>query len=133
MAGKLAGRKARRARPCGHRHRPLALEPVANGPRPGRYRPAYRSGQGYRDMSGSLGRFEALVLSGKLQTGVNPLLRSSIANASVDSGPAGNRKLSKLRSRGRIDCAVASVTACGMASRTPAEATFEYTGLLLSR
>src|SRR4051794_27121523 len=87
--------------------------------------PIVPSGQGYRDMSGSLGRFEALVLSGKLQTGVNPLLRSAIANASADSDPAGNRKLSKLRSRGRIDCAVASVMACGMTAKTPAEATFE--------
>jgi phage terminase large subunit-like protein len=54
-----------------------------------------------------------------------------VANAAVDLDPAGNRKLSKLRSRGRIDPAISAITAVGLASRRGAVANFEFTGLML--
>lgn len=81
--------------------------------------PLVPHGQGYRDMSPSVGAFERLVLDGKLHHGGNPLLRWSVANAAVETDPAGNRKLAKNRSRGRIDPLVASVMAIGQASREP--------------
>lgn len=85
-------------------------------------------GAGYKDMAPAITAFEALVLDGKLRHGGNPLLRWSVANAAVDMDPAGNRKLSKERARGRIDPLVAAVTAVGLAAREPAPATFENVG-----
>ena len=85
-------------------------------------------GAGYKDMSPAITAFEALVLEAKLQHGGNPLLRWATANAAIDMDPAGNRKLSKERARGRIDPLVAAVTAVGLAAKEPAAATFENVG-----
>jgi phage terminase large subunit-like protein len=87
-------------------------------------------GAGYKDVSPSLTAFEALVLEAKLKHGGNPLLRWAVANAAIDMDPAGNRKLSKERARGRIDPLVAAVTAIGLASREPAPATYVNVGWL---
>lgn len=70
-------------------------------------------------MSPSVGAFERLVLDAKLRQGGNPLLRWSVSNAAVETDPAGNRKLAKNRSRGRIDPLIASIMAIGQASREP--------------
>lgn len=75
-------------------------------------------GAGYKDVSPSLTAFEALILAGQIAHGGNPVLRWAAANACIESDPAGNRKLSKLRSRGRIDPIVSAVYAVGLASRT---------------
>ncbi len=85
-------------------------------------------GAGYKDMSPAITAFEALVLEAKLYHAGNPLLRWSVANAAVDMDPAGNRKLSKDRARGRIDPLVAAVTAVGLAAKEPAPATFANVG-----
>ena len=86
-------------------------------------------GQGFKDMSPSVGAFERLVLDARLRQGGNPLLRWSVANAAMEMDPAGNRKLSKLRSRGRIDPLVAAVMAIGTAERQPAAPDFSFTGM----
>jgi phage terminase large subunit-like protein len=78
-------------------------------------------GAGFKDVSPSLTAFEALVLDGKLAHGGNPLLRWAVANAAIEADPAGNRKLSKKASRGRIDPAVSAVYAVGLATRYMAE------------
>lgn len=88
-------------------------------------------GQGFRDMSPSVGALERLVLDARLRHEGNPLLRWAIANSSVELDPAGNRKLSKLRSRGRIDPAVAAIMAIGTAERQPAVPSFEFTAMSL--
>jgi phage terminase large subunit-like protein len=64
-------------------------------------------GQGYKDMAPALDALEELVLGGRLRHGGNPLLTMAIANAVVSTDAAGNRKLVKQRSAGRIDPAVA--------------------------
>ena len=87
-------------------------------------------GAGYKDMSPAITAFEALVIDGKLKHGANPLLRWAVANASVDMDPAGNRKLAKDRSRGRIDPLVAAVTAVGLAAKEPPAPTFDNVGWL---
>jgi phage terminase large subunit-like protein len=56
------------------------------------------------------------VLNARLRTAGNPLLRWSVANASVISDPAGGRKLDKRTSHGRIDPLVATVIAIGQAA-----------------
>lgn len=89
-------------------------------------------GAGYKDVSPSLSAYERLILERRLAHGGNPLLRWAMANAAIESDPAGNRKLSKLRSRGRIDPAVAAVTAVGLASRRPAPADFSFTGMVFA-
>ena len=56
-------------------------------------------GQGFKDMSPSINALEAAILRGEVRHGGNALLRWSVANAVVDTDPAGGRKLSKARER----------------------------------
>jgi phage terminase large subunit-like protein len=71
--------------------------------------------QGYKSMAPALRDTESLLLEGKLRHGGHPLLNWCAANAVVERDAAGNRKLSKLRSSGRIDGMVALVMAIGVA------------------
>ena len=88
-------------------------------------------GQGFKDMSPSVGAFERLVLDGRLRHGGSPLLRYAVSNVSISIDPAANRKADKVRSRGRIDPAIAAIMAIGTAERTSAPPTFEFTGLFV--
>ena len=85
-------------------------------------------GAGFKDQSPSIRAFEQAVLDGTLRHGGNALLRWSVANAVIDSDPAGNRKLAKDRAKGRIDPLVAAVTAVGLAAREPAAPNFDNLG-----
>lgn len=87
-------------------------------------------GQGFKDMSPSVTAFETAVIAGTLRHGGNPLLRWALANAAVDTDPAGGRKFSKQRATGRIDPLVAAVEAVGLAAREPVAPTFENVGWL---
>lgn len=60
-------------------------------------------GQGYQSMSPALRDLESALLNGKLVHDGHPLLTMCAANAVVQKDPAGNRKLTKGKSRGRID------------------------------
>jgi phage terminase large subunit-like protein len=70
-------------------------------------------GQGFRDMSPAIEFFEELLVSERYAHGGNPLLRWCIANAIAEKDAAGNRKLTKGRSYGRIDLASAAVMGAG--------------------
>lgn len=72
-------------------------------------------GQGYQSMSPALRTMEADLLEGRVAHGDHPVLTMCFANATVTMDPAGNRKLDKSRSKGRIDGAVAAVMARGVA------------------
>jgi phage terminase large subunit-like protein len=74
-------------------------------------------GQGYKDMASAVDRLEALVEEGKLRHGNHPVLTMAAGNAKCERDAAGNRKLSKLRSTGRIDPLVALTMAIGVAAR----------------
>lgn len=78
-------------------------------------------GQGYQSMSPALLALEAKLLNGKLRHGGHPVLTMCAANATVKADPAGNRKLDKMKSHGRIDGMVALAMAEAMAG------TFEET------
>lgn len=64
-------------------------------------------GQGFQTMSPALRDMESILLNGKMAHGAHPVLTMCAANAVVQMDPAGSRKLSKSRSRGRIDGMVA--------------------------
>jgi phage terminase large subunit-like protein len=61
----------------------------------------------------------------KLRHGGHPVLSMAAANAKTERDAAGNRKLSKRRSTGRIDPLVALAMALGIATRHEAEPAWE--------
>lgn len=73
-------------------------------------------GQGYVSMSPALRTLETKLLNANLRHGGHPVLQMCAANAVVKMDEAGNRKLDKKRSRGRIDGMIALAMACEVAS-----------------
>ena len=72
-------------------------------------------GQGFQSMSPALRDLEGMILNRKLRHGGHPVLTMCAANATVQADPAGNRKLSKAKSHGRIDGMVALAMAASVA------------------
>jgi phage terminase large subunit-like protein len=72
-------------------------------------------GQGYQSMSPALRDLEGELLNGRVAHGNHPVLTMCAANAVVKADPAGNRKLAKDKSAGRIDGMVALAMAVGVA------------------
>jgi phage terminase large subunit-like protein len=70
-------------------------------------------GQGYRSMSPALKAVEAALLGRKIRHGGHPILTMCASNARVAMDEAGNRKLVKAKSTGRIDGMIALVQAIG--------------------
>jgi phage terminase large subunit-like protein len=83
--------------------------------------PLAKCGQGYRDMSPAIDALEVLALQERLRHANNPLLTMCASNAIVVSDPAGNRKLEKQKSSGRIDgmVALAMAAAAALGDATP--------------
>ncbi len=69
-------------------------------------------GQGFKDFSPGLDELERLLLSKRFKHGGHPILRWCASNCVAVTDPAGNRKLDKKKSRGRIDGMVALSMAC---------------------
>ena len=72
-------------------------------------------GQGYVSMAPAIDLTEIDFLNGNVRHGGHPVLTMCAANAVVIKDPAGNRKLDKSKSTGRIDGMVALVMAMGVA------------------
>ncbi len=72
-------------------------------------------GQGYQSMSPALRDLEASILAGRIVHGSHPVMNMCAANAVVKRDEAGNRKLDKPKSRGRIDGMVGLAMAHGAA------------------
>jgi phage terminase large subunit-like protein len=72
-------------------------------------------GQGYQSMSPALRDLESLILEKKLRHGGHPILQMCASNCVIERDAAGNRKLSKKRSTGRIDGMIALLMALGVA------------------
>jgi phage terminase large subunit-like protein len=83
-------------------------------------------GQGFQSMSPALRDLESDLLNGKIQHGMHPVLTMCAANSVIQTDPAGNRKLSKSRSRGRIDGMVALTMAKGVAVVEPPKPPPDY-------
>lgn len=73
-------------------------------------------GQGFKSMSPALRDLEGVILNRKLAHGAHPVLTMCAANAVVQSDPSGNRKLSKVKSHGRIDGMVSLAMAISVAA-----------------
>ena len=78
-------------------------------------------GQGYASMSPALRQFESVLLARKMRHGGHPVLTMCASNAVVQTDPAGNRKLAKDKSTGRIDGMVALAMAVAVANNDNAE------------
>lgn len=83
-------------------------------------------GQGFKDMAPAVDVLEAEVLDGKIRHGGNPILRWHCTNCVVELDAAGNRKLSKKRSREKIDGMVALAMSIGLATREEVKPGFVF-------
>lgn len=73
-------------------------------------------GQGYVSMAPALDTLERVIVEKRLKHGGHPVLTMCAANAAVESDAAGNRKLTKAKSNGRIDGLQALAMAMGAAA-----------------
>ena len=64
-------------------------------------------GQGFKDMTPALDMLEGELIAGRVRHGDNPVLNMCAVNAKASRDPAGNVKLDKIKSNGRIDGLVA--------------------------
>lgn len=78
-------------------------------------------GQGFKDMSPAIDNLESELLNGKIAHGMHPVLTMCASNATIIKDAAGNRKLDKMKSTGRIDGMVALTMAIGAAKSTATE------------
>lgn len=74
-------------------------------------------GFGWRDGAEDIERFRRALFDGEVKTSASLLLRSAFADAVTLIDPAGNHKLAKARSLGRIDAAAATVLAVAEGAR----------------
>ncbi len=73
-------------------------------------------GQGHVSMAPAMDTTEIAFLNGQVLHGAHPVLTMCAANAVVEKNAAGDRKLNKAKSTGRIDGMVALVMAMGVAA-----------------
>ena len=74
-------------------------------------------GMGWLDASADVRAFQRAVIDQRMRVGDNLLLESAIVESALEVDPAGNQKLNKARSKGRIDAASAAILAIGEAER----------------
>jgi phage terminase large subunit-like protein len=74
-------------------------------------------GQGFKDMAPAVDTLERAVAEKRIRHGKNPVLNMCAANAVIERDAAGNRKLTKAKSSGRIDVLVALTMALSLAER----------------
>jgi phage terminase large subunit-like protein len=79
--------------------------------------PLVEWGQGFKDMAPALDALEGHLLNSSMRHGGHPVLTMCAANAMVIKDPAGNRKLDKMKTSGRIDGMQALAIAAGVADR----------------
>jgi len=82
-------------------------------------------GQGYQSMSPALRDLEGELLNGRIAHGGHPVLTMCAANAVVQTDPAGNRKLTKAKSAGRIDGMIALAMAMGVAATAESQPSYQ--------
>jgi phage terminase large subunit-like protein len=84
--------------------------------------PFVEFGQGFVSMAPAIDLVEIDFLNGNVRHGMNPVMTMCAANAVTKPDPAGNRKLDKSKSTGRIDGMVGLVMARGVAGVAEAPA-----------
>ena len=88
-------------------------------------------GQGYRDMAPCVDQLETLILNRQITHPNHPVLTWNVSNAVVEMDPAGARKISKQRSREKVDGVVALCMAIGLHAREPAPMQYDFSGPLV--
>lgn len=83
--------------------------------------PLVPHGQGFRDMAPALDEVESMLLRREIRHGMHPILTNHASNAIAVQDPAGNRKLEKAKSFGRIDGMVAMAMAVAAIATHQAE------------
>jgi len=79
--------------------------------------PGVWRGMGWRDGAEDVERFRRALFEGRVRCAPSLLLRSAFADAITLTDPAGNAKIAKGRSTGRIDAAAATVIAVAQGMR----------------
>ena len=87
-------------------------------------------GQGFQSMSPALRELESALLNGRVAHGDHPVLTMCASNAVVQRDPAGNRKLAKHKSRGRIDGMVSLTMAMALAATHVGEAPVDIMAMI---
>lgn len=90
-------------------------------------------GQGYKDMGPAVDLLETGILNHEIRHLNHPVLTWNLANAVVEMDPAGARKISKNRSREKVDGLVALIMALGLHGREPQARELEFSGPLVLR
>lgn len=88
-------------------------------------------GQGFKDMAPAVDLLETAILNCELTHSNHPVLTWNVSNAVVEMDAAGARKISKSRSREKVDGLVALAMALGLHSREPKPRELEFSGPLV--
>ena len=90
-------------------------------------------GQGFASMSAPTKEFYRLLMEGKIIHGGHPVMRWMAGNVVVDTDPAGNIKVTKAKSKEKIDGIVAAIMALDRAVRHDGESgsVYDTRGLLV--
>lgn len=91
-------------------------------------------GQGYSSMSSPTKEFYKLLMEGKILHGGQPVLRWMAGNVVIDTDPAGNIKVTKAKSKEKIDGIVAAIMALDRCIRNQVEpqgSVYDDRGLLV--
>lgn len=91
-------------------------------------------GQGFKDMSAPTKEFYKLLMEGNIVHGGNPVMRWMAGNVVVDTDPAGNIKVTKARSKEKIDGIVAAIMALDRCIRNEGKSrgsVYDERGILL--
>ena len=83
-------------------------------------------GQGFASMSAPTKEFYRLLMEGKIIHGGHPVMRWMAGNVVVDTDPAGNIKVTKAKSKEKIDGIVAAIMALDRAVRHEGESRSVY-------
>ena len=83
-------------------------------------------GQGFASMSAPTKEFYKLLMEGKIIHGGHPVMRWMAGNVVVDTDPAGNIKVTKAKSKEKIDGIVAAIMALDRAVRHEGESRSVY-------
>lgn len=90
-------------------------------------------GQGFASMSAPTKEFYRLLMEGKIIHGGHPVMRWRAGNVVVDTDPAGNIKVTKAKSKEKIDGIVAAIMALDRAVRHESEgrSVYDTRGIIL--
>lgn len=82
-------------------------------------------GQEARSMAPAVDKFEVLLKSGELRHDANPVMTWCAANAVIKADEDNYRKVSKVKSTGRVDGVVTAVMACGIMEETEKKSSYD--------